>query len=239
MSGHSKWATIHRQKEANDSKRGAAFTRLSQAITLAVRQGGGIGDPEKNFRLRLAIEKARAANMPKDNIQRAIDRAAGAGDGVTLSELTFEGFLPGGAAVLVDVLTDNKLRTAQQVREVLDRGGGSMGSSGAVAYLFGQVGEVRIKAAGLTDDDELKIIDIGATDISREGGSWVIYCEKDNTFELKNKLEASGYTIEETGLVMRPGSFVEVDGEAEEKAVAILSKLDDLDDVTHVWTNMG
>ena len=132
MSGHSKWATIHRAKEVKDAKKGAAFTKLAMNITVAVRQGGGIGDPEKNFKLRLAVDKARQFNMPKENISRAIEKGTGAGAGGSLEDVMYEGFLPGGCAVVIEGFTDNKARTVQQVRSVLEKGGGTIAGTGAV-----------------------------------------------------------------------------------------------------------
>ena len=168
MSGHSKWATIHRGKEIKDAKRGAAFTKLGAAISVAVREGGGVADPGQNFKLRLAVDQAREMNMPKENIQRAVDRGSGVG-AAEMVEVEFEGFLPGGAAVVAEGLSDNKLRTAQQVREVLDKGGGSIAGQGAVGYMFDRKGEIVVKlqsTGGKTQEEqELELIDIGAEEI--------------------------------------------------------------------------
>ncbi len=237
MSGHSKWATIHRQKEVKDSKRGAAFTKLGRAITIAVKEGGGVGDPLKNFKLRLAVEKARQLNMPKENIARAIDRAAGAA-GDQLAETSFEGFLPGGVAVLVQALTDNRLRTTQQVREILDKGGGNLGGSGSVSYLFAQQGEIIAVPGGKNlDAAQLEIIDLGVEDVEVDEGKLVIYVPKEKTFEMQEKLEQLGYQVESAQLVMQPTNWVSVDAQKQAKIEAILEKLDDLDDVQKVWTN--
>lgn len=239
MSGHSKWATIHRQKEVKDAKRGAIFTKLAAAVTVAVRQGGGVTDPTENFRLRLAVEKARQFNMPKENIARAIEKGAGGGAGEVLVEAVYEGFLPGGAVVMVESLTDNKLRTAQSVREVLEKNGGSMAGSGAVGYLFKPLGELRVRDAGLGDEDELKMIDLGADEIVRGEGEWLVYCDKDRTFVLKESLGKGGFDIVEAGLVMKPVSVVEIaQEEMRLRAVKILEMLEDLDDVQKVWTNL-
>jgi YebC/PmpR family DNA-binding regulatory protein len=237
MSGHSKWSTIKRQKGINDAKKGAIFTKLAKAIAIAVSEGGGVTDPNFNFKLRLAMEKARQVNMPKDNINRAIDKAAGGGV-ERIEEVVFEGFLPGGSAVLVSALTDNRLRSAQAVREVLDKSGGSMGSSGSVSYLFSHKGELRIKNTGLGDEDELKMIDLGIDDIEMDDEGWTIYCDKDKTFEVKQGLENLGYTVESAELSMRPNTYIEVaSDEIGGKIEAILEKLEDLDDVHKVWTN--
>ena len=228
MSGHSKWATIHRQKEINDSKKGAVFTRLAAAITIAVKQGRG---------LQLALDKAKQFNMPKENIQRAIDRATGAG-GENLEEAMYEGFLPGGVAVIVQVLTDNKLRTQQQVREVLDKNGGSMAGAGAVSYMFEQVGELRIMNHELCEDDELKIIDLNIDEIIKDDGEWVVYCHRERTTEAKEDLEKFGYKVTGVELVMKPTTLIEVaNPETRGKIENLLGKLEELDDVHGVWAN--
>lgn len=240
MSGHSKWATIHRAKEVKDSKRAAVFTKLARNITQAVRQGGGITDPAMNFKLRLAIDQARQVNMPKDNINRAIEHGASSGKGEQLTEVLFEGFAPGGVAVLVAVLTDNKLRTAQQVREIFDRHGGSMGGAGAVNYLFNHEGQlvVSLKPGKDSQEQELEFIDMGVTDLEIEGETVVLYCHKDQTFEIKEKLEAAGYVVTSAELTMKPSMWIEVKGEEDRSRVEIiLEMLDDLDDVNHVWSN--
>ena len=229
MSGHSKWATIHRQKESNDAKKGAIFTKLAAAITVAVKEGRG---------LQLALEKAKQYNMPKENIQRALDRVAGA-DGVELEEVMYEGFGPGGGAIIVEAMTDNKLRTAQAVRVVFEKNGGTMGGSGAVSYLFEQKGELRIRnpirqAQGeqeLGDNDELKIIDLNVEEIVKGEGEWIVYCHKDKTFEIKESHEKMEYKIDGVGLVMKPMTLV--DGEAGN----LIEQLEGLDDIHEVWTN--
>jgi len=239
MSGHSKWATIHRQKEVKDSKRGAAFTKLAANITMAVKQGGGIGDPEKNFKLRLAIEKARQFNMPKENITRAIDKGTGKGGVDEMQEAVFEGFLPGGAAVIVEAVTDNHVRTAQHVRLVLDKSGGTMGSTGTVNYMFKHEGEVVVGLEGKSAEDaELAAIDLGAQDLELEEGKLVVYCEKEKTFEFKEKLEQAGFTVESAQLIMKPSVLHPIDNEeTRERVERVLEQLEELDDVTSVWTN--
>jgi YebC/PmpR family DNA-binding regulatory protein len=239
MSGHSKWATIHRAKEAKDAKKGAAFTKLAAAITMAVKQGGGIGDPEKNFKLRLAVEKARQYNMPKENVARSIEKGMGAGAGVALEEVLFEGFLPGGAGVLVEAVTDNHLRTGQAVRMILDKNGGSMGSSGAVAYMFEQKGEVVVDLGDKNGDEaELQFIDFGVEDVELMENKLVTFCNRDKTFEIKDLAEKAGYKVESAGLTMRPTATVEVKNEEQRDRIEnILEQLEDLDDVTNVWSN--
>jgi YebC/PmpR family DNA-binding regulatory protein len=239
MSGHSKWATTHRQKEVKDAKRGAIFTKLAATITVAVRAGGGIGDPDKNFRLRLAVDHARQMNMPKENISRAIEKGMGTGGG-EMHEATYEGFGPGGVAIMVDSLTDNKVRTVQLVKNVFDRNGGTMGNSGSVGYLFSQKGEIRAKAkpGKGVDEQELEIIDLGVDDLESEDGELIVYCDKDKTFVIKEAMEKLGYEVESAQLVMKPQSMTEVgDEETRKKLEALLEALEDLDDVTTVWAN--
>jgi YebC/PmpR family DNA-binding regulatory protein len=215
---------------------------MGQAIALAVRQGGGIGDPDKNFKLRLAIERARQFNMPKENIHRAVERGMGAGDADTLTEVMYEGFAPAGVAVLVSAVTDNKLRTAQKVREVLDKNGGSMGGSGAVSYLFSPQGEIIVKLQETTnkskEEQELELIDLGIEDIEASEEGFVVYCDKDRTFELKEDLEKRGYQVESAELTMKPSVWTEVqEDEDKQKIESVLEKLEDLDDVQKVWSN--
>ena len=225
MSGHSKWATTHRQKEVKDAKRGAAFTKLAANITVAVRQGGGVGDSNQNFRLRLAMDKAREANMPKENIQRAIDKGTGAAGSGSLEEARFEGFLPGGAAIMVDILSDNKLRTQQQVRLFLEKGGGTMGSHGSVSYLFENVGEI------ITTANELVAIDCGAIDVESSEGKMRVITKHEELFKVKEELEKNGLKIESAELIMKPISTVS--GENDE----LIEKIEEIDEVVNVWTN--
>ncbi len=225
MSGHSKWATIHRQKGINDAKKGAIFTKLGKAITIAVKEGRG---------LQLALEKAKQFNMPKENIQRALHPA----QGEQLYEVMFEGFAPGGVAMMVSAVTDNKLRTAAAVRGVLDKRGGSVAGQGAVGYLFSQVGEIIAQPPKPLEEAELEVMDLGVDDVEAEEGKILIYCDKDKTFEIKNKLEQMGYTVEVAELVMKPMAQVVVeDAEMRVRIETILEKLTDLDDVQKVWTN--
>lgn len=241
MSGHSKWATIHRQKEVKDAKKGAVFTKMAGAITVAVKQGGGIGDPDKNFRLRLVVDKARQFNMPKENIARAIEKGVGSAGGAGISEAMYEGFLPGGAGILVEALTDNKVRTAQQVRTILDKGGGTMAGSGAVSYMFEAKGLLRTKlpqsGTKSRDEQELELIDLGASDIDEDGEGWVVFCEREKTFEMKQKLLEMGYEVESAEVVMRPSTLVSLSEEALERAAKLQEQLEELDDVTATWTN--
>src|SRR5207253_4673404 len=176
MSGHSHWATIKHKKGAIDAKRGKLFSKLSRAIIIAARHGGG--DPETNLKLRYAIDKARQVSMPKDNIERAIKRGTGELEGLTFEEITYEGFGPAGVAVLVDVLTDNRNRTAGEIRKTFERGGGNMGSAGCVGYLFERKGVFAVKAAGVDEDALMAIVlDVGADDLLRDRDSFEITCD--------------------------------------------------------------
>src|SRR5882762_8402602 len=176
MSGHSHWATIKHKKGAIDAKRGKMFSKLSRAIIIAARHGGG--DPEMNLKLRYAIDKARQVSMPKDNIERAIKRGTGELDGLTYDEISYEGFGPGGVAIMVDILTDNRNRTNGEVRKIFERGGGNMGSAGCVGYLFERKGVLAVDAAGVDEDNLMAIaLDAGAEDMKREGHSYEIVCD--------------------------------------------------------------
>ncbi|OGD08207.1 hypothetical protein A2397_05685 [Candidatus Amesbacteria bacterium RIFOXYB1_FULL_44_23] len=239
MSGHSKWATIHRAKEAKDAKKGAIFTKLAMAIAIAVKEGGGIGDPEKNFKLRLAVEKARQLNMPKDNIGRAIEKGMGGAGAGDLIEIMYEGFLPAGCGVLVEAVTDNKARTSQQIRSVLEKIGGSMGGAGSVSHLFSSVGEIVVNIEGQNQDDiELSIIDMGATDFEVDGNRLMVFCDRSNIFEMKDQMEKSGLKVELAEAIMKPLMLVEVGDEVKKTHIENgLNQLEELDDVAHVYTN--
>ena len=216
MSGHSKWATIHRQKGINDAKKGAIFTKLGRAITIAVKEGRG---------LQLALEKAKQFNMPKENIQRALNPTQG-----ELHEVMFEGFAPGGVAVMISAVTDNKLRTAAAVRALLGKA--------EVSYLFSQVGEIIAQPPKPLEEAELEVMDFGVEDVEAEEGKVLIYCDKDKTFEIKGQLEQMGYVVEVAELAMRPMAQVVVEDAAIRTRIeTILEKLSDLDDVQKVWTN--
>ncbi len=239
MSGHSKWATIHRQKEATDQKRGQAFTKIANAITVAVREGGGVTDPEHNFRLRLAIEKSRSLNMPKENIQRAIDRAAGKGEGAALVETTYEGYGPGGVGILVETTTDNKQRTVQEVKNVFDRNGGNLASPGSVGYNFQKVGSIIVQAPGNKEEAVLKIIDLGVEDIEEAGDNNLeIHVAPEDLMIMKEKLAAAGFPPTSVEIEMKPINLVAVtDQKTASQVLGLLEKLEALDDVQRVYAN--
>src|SRR3989344_7207719 len=185
MSGHSKWSTIKRQKGVTDAKRGQAFTKISNAITIAVKQGGGVVDPNSNFKLRLAIDKARDANMPKDNIDRAIKRAEGKGEGA-VEEILYEGFGLGGVAFLIETVTDNRQRTFSEVRNIISKNGGNLGEPGSVSYLFDKVGEIVIQKNGMSFDEIFSIgLEFGVEDIEDDEQVCFFYIAPNQLFELK------------------------------------------------------
>ncbi len=238
MSGHSKWATIKRQKGAADAKRGQLFTKLSNAITLAVKAGGGVADPDSNFRLRLTVDKARAANMPKENIERAIDRASGS-TAAQVEELLYEGFAPGGVAVIVEAVTDNKQRTFSTLKNIFDKGGGTIGSSGSVSYLFKRRGEIAVAKNGVTSDELLgKGIDAGVEDMEEVEDGVLFYSDPQLLQQIKKALESQGIIIESAQLTYIPTSFISADESSKSKVEELIDNLQEIDDVQEVYTNL-
>lgn len=239
MSGHSKWATIKRQKGANDVKRGALFTKLSKTVSIAVLQGGGVGDPTQNFRLRLAVDAARAANMPKENIQRAIDRVTGK-SAEAIEEVVYEGFGPGGFTVIVEAATNNKNRTAGEIQNVFNKNGGNMGQPGSVAYQFAQKGQIVLVQQGKSVDDIfLDAADAGAEDIVEAGGEIILYTSSSDLAKVRDSLMAKGYTISEMELLRMATTPISVDDATGERAMEFVEKLEDLEDVQKVYTNIA
>lgn len=240
MSGHSKWAQIKRQKGVTDMKRAQAFTKLASAVTLAVKQGGGVADAEQNFRLRLAIDKARQMNMPKENIERAIDRAAGkGGNAAVFEEVVYEGYGPGGVAVIVDAATDNSLRTTAEVKNVFNKAGATLGALGSVSYMFQTKGVIIGKKEGKNVDDIfLLAADAGAEDMEEADESVFIYTKPDEVAKVKDRLVQEGFTVEDFELTRRPVMTKEItDKETAEKVLTFIDKLDVLDDVQRVYAN--
>lgn len=238
MSGHSKWSTIKRQKGVNDAKRGQHFTKLSLAITLSVKQGGNVTNPDDNPRLRLAIDSARAANMPKDNIERAIARAVGA-QAKEMSEVTYEGFGPGGFSVIVEAITDNKQRTTPEIKSVFDKNGGSLGVVGSVSYQFEQKGLLTLTKNGVSlDDIFLLAADHGAEDIEEIEEDVLIFTAVDDLSRVRQALETSGMNITGIELTRRPiVSKVITDPALTEKVLSFLDRLEGHDDVQKVFAN--
>ena len=236
MSGHSKWSTIKRQKGANDAKRGALFTKLAREIITAARQGGG--DAETNYRLRMAIEKAKSNSMPADNIKRAIERATGAGaDAEQYEEITYEGLGPANVAVIVAAMTDNRNRTASEIRSVFNKVGGTLST---VAWQFEQKGVISLPLDG-RDPDELTLaaIDAGAADVGApDAGSLIVTTEPTDLESVRSALSAAGYEAESAELSMEPTTTVEISDEKTAKAVlGFMERLEDLDDVQNVYAN--
>ncbi len=238
MSGHSKWSSIKHQKGVADAKRGQLFTKLTREIIVAVRQGGS--SPETNTRLRLAVQKARDNNMPLDNIERAIKRGSGELEGAILTEMVLEGYGPGGVAIMVQALSDNRNRTVQEVRNILSRGGGSMGENGCVAWLFDSKGLIAIEANDL-DIEELTMqaIDAGAEDVTVENNYVEIYTKPEELETVRAALEQGNIPITSAELCMAPKTTLDLDEKAILQTLKLLHKLEELDDVQCVFSNVN
>jgi len=235
MSGHSKWSKVKHQKAVTDAVKSAAFTRISRAITIAVREGGGITDPSGNFKLRLAIDSARGVNMPKDTIERAIERARVSGE--HLEEFLYEGYGPGGVAILARGVTDNKQRTAAHVKHLFDRYGGSLAGQGSVGYLFSKVGAISVAQPQSDQLFELAVR-VGAIELEDEEGKCVIYTLDTMLHEVSQKLVSEGVPIASQNIIFRPRERFEVEPHVAERALQLLNELARLDDVSDVYTNI-
>ena len=236
MAGHSKWASIKHKKAATDARRGQLFTKLARAITVAAREGGG--DPTGNYTLAAAIEKAKSYSMPKDNIQRAIDRGTGEGDAGAIERVVYEGYGPGGAAVLVEALTDNRNRTGSEIRHAFDRHGGSLGEPGSVAWQFEKKGVVLVDAGEHSEDDLIVAIDAGAEDVAVDDDTLKVTTEPADLAAVREALEQEGIAIESAELAMEPKSVVEISDPREARGlVRLMEALDDHDDVDEVHAN--
>jgi YebC/PmpR family DNA-binding regulatory protein len=236
MSGHSKWSSIKHRKAAADAKRGQQFTKLARAITVAAREGGA--DPEANPALATAVQKARDLSMPKDNIQRAIDRGTGAGaDAAAIERLVFEGYGPGGAAILVEALTDNRNRTSAEVRHAFSKHGGNLGEPGSVAWVFEKRGVIVVDGDRYGEDDLIPAIDAGAEDVEEDGDLLKVIADPANLAAVREALEEAGVEIQSSDLTMEPRNVVEV-GEPDAPALLrLLDALEDQDDVNEVHAN--
>lgn len=236
MSGHSKWSSIKHKKAATDAKKGQLFTKLARDITMAARQGDP--NPDANAALRLAVLKARAANMPGENIERAIKKAIGGGEGANLQEVAYEGYGPGGTAVIVQAVTDNRNRTVAEVRFVFSRCGGNLGEAGAVGWQFDTRGLITIDSTG-KDLDELQMtaIEAGALDIDLGDETIDVITQASELHKVREALEAQGITVESAELAAIPKSKVELNEKDSEAALRLFEKLDDLDDVSRVYSN--
>ena len=233
MSGHSKWSTIKRQKGAKDAARGAVFTRLGNAIAVAAKSGA---DPDMNFTLRLAIDKAKAANMPLANIQRSIDRGSGKLGGEQIQEVMYEGYGPGGVAILVECATDNLNRTYPEVRLAFSKHGGNIAEKGAVAFQFDRKGMIRVKGGG--DDLMLQVLDAGADDMTEDGDESIVYTDPKELAKVRDALKETGVEIIEAELTYVPNNTVEVTEEAAAgKIMRLMDALESLDDVTNTHVN--
>jgi YebC/PmpR family DNA-binding regulatory protein len=236
MAGHSKWANIKHKKAATDAKRGKVWTRLIKEIQVAARMGGG--EMDTNPRLRLSVEKAYDANMPKDNINRAIQRGVGGVDGATYEEIRYEGYGIGGAAIIVDTMTDNRIRTVAEVRHAFSKFGGNMGTDGSVAFMFDHVGQF-LFAPGTSEDKLMEAaLEAGADDVvTNDDGSMEVVCPANDFQKVKDALEAAGFKAEVAEVIMKPQTEVEFTGEEAAKMQKLLDALENLDDVQEVYTN--
>ncbi|MEI7743561.1 MAG: YebC/PmpR family DNA-binding transcriptional regulator [Chloroflexota bacterium] len=236
MSGHSKWSTIKRQKGVNDSKRSAMFTKVAREIAVAARAGGG--DADANYRLRLAVDKARSINMPLDNIKRAIEKATGGGEAEQFEEIVYEGYGPGGIAVLVEAATDNRNRTAAEVRAIFTKSGGQLAGSGAVAWQFEVRGLITVPRDG-TDPDEVALmaIDAGAADVDTEADPIEIWTEPSDLYTVRKALEDAGCKVEDAESAMIAKQTTVLEASHFRKVMRIVESLEDLDDVQRVTTN--
>jgi len=236
VSGHSKWSSIKHQKGVADARRGQLFTKLTREIIIAVREGGT--NPETNFRLRLATQKAKDNNMPSDNIERAIKRGSGDTEGVQLVEMTLEGYGPNGTAILVQALSDNRNRTLQDVRNIFSRHNGSLGESGCVAWLFDSKGLITVNASNLDAEElALKAIDAGAEDVKVESGQVEIYTVPEEFEGVRKALEQQGIKVISAELTMVPKTVVELDEKAALQTLKLLDKLEELDEVQQLASN--
>ena len=236
MSGHSKWHTIKHKKGAADAKRGKIFTRLIKELTVAARNGGG--DPDMNPRLRTIVQEAKANNMPRENIERAIRRGTGEEPGVSYEEITYEGYGPGGVALLVQTLTDNKNRTVGEIRHVFTKYNGNLAAENSVAWMFTRKGQIVVEK---TKADEEKLLnaalDAGAEDVNDDGGAWEVVCAPDSFEGVRDAIKALGIELASAEIAMVPQNYVKLVGKEAQAMLKLFEALDDQDDVQHVWAN--
>ncbi len=238
MSGHSKWSTIKRQKGLKDAKRGASFTKMGMAIAIAAREGGG-GDPASNFKLRLAMDQARAINMPKENVQRAIDRGLGKGGAVAIETVVYEGYAPGKVALVVIAATDNKNRTTPEIRSTIEKSGGIFATPGAVDWAFTDMGMIVVEKKDRSLDELFELAaDAGADDIEDLGEVVEVYTKPTEVEKVKHALVDRGLTPKSVEIIKKPTTLVEIkDAETAKKVLALIEKIEDLDDVQKVYSN--
>ncbi len=235
MSGHSKWSTIRHKKAANDAVKGSVFTKMAKGITIAVKKGGGVGDPNMNFALRLAVDKARSVNMPRENIDRAIDKGLGKG-GVELAELTIEGFAPDGVAVVLDVVSDSRNRVVAEIRTLMEKYGGRMGEPGSVMHGFERCGIIHAKAASIAEDWQLEMIDLGMSDVVSDDTGSTIYTSPESLHNVIKYLQSKGVEVD-GALGYRPKTLVEVEDST--KVEQFLDIISSYEDVQEVYANLG
>ncbi|HXC16737.1 MAG TPA: YebC/PmpR family DNA-binding transcriptional regulator [Holophagaceae bacterium] len=235
MSGHSKWSTIKHKKGALDAKRGKLWTKILKEITVAARMGGG--DLNSNPRLRLAVDTGKAANLPKENYERAIKKGTGELEGVTYEEITYEAYAPGGAAIIIEALTDNKNRTTPEVRSYFAKFSGDLGAQGSVAYLFSREGQIVVEPEVAEDKVMEVALEAGAEDVAMDGGAWVIKTSPESYEGVKKAVESAGLPVIEAKLIMAPSTSVALEGSKLTSFLKLVDLLEDNDDVQHVWHN--
>lgn len=236
MAGHNKWSQIKRKKAVNNAKRGKLFTKIIREITVAAREGGG--SPEFNPRLRLAVDQAKAANMPAENVDRAIQRGTGELEGVSYEEIVYEGYAPGGVALYIETLTDNQNRTVAEVRHILDRNGGNLGTAGSVAWQFERQGHVYVPADSTTEEALYEVaIEAGASDVRLESDEYLVVTEPDGFHGVQDALKAAEIQVAQAEYAMVPSTEVDVAGKDAEKLIKLLDALDESDDVQKVYSN--
>ena len=236
MSGHSKWSTIKRKKAAKDAQKGKVFTRLIREITVAAKEGGG--DEESNPRLRTAIQDAKTANMPLANIEKAVKKGTGELPGVSYEDVIYEGYAPGGVALFMQTLTDNKNRTVAEIRHILSKHGGSLGESGSVGWMFKKTGVLSVQADSVSEDDLMMLVlDAGAEDIENDEDYFVVKTEPGNLSSVKQALDASGIKYEDAKVVMEPQNTVAVEGKEAEQVLKLMDALEDQDDMQNIYAN--
>ena len=236
MAGHSKWKQIKRKKAITDSRRASSWTKVIREITVAAKAGGG--DPGGNPRLRTAIDAAKAVNMPNDNIDRAIKKGTGELEGSSYEELTYEGYGPGGAAIFIEVTTDNPTRSVAEIRHAFSRNGGNLGATGSVGWMFDRKGQIYLNAAGLDEDRTLELaLEAGAEDFAREGDQFLVSTSPATIHSVQDALRARGIAIESAELEMVPRNTVKVEGADAERIIRLVEALEELDDVSKVFSN--
>ncbi len=236
MSGHSKWHSIKYKKAAADAKRGKIFTKIIRELSVAARMGGG--DPDANPRLRKAVADAKSVNMPSDNIKRAIMKGTGELEGVTYDEITYEGYGPGGVAILLEILTDNRNRTVSELRHIFSKNGGNIGESGCVAWMFKRKGYLVVEKSSASEDDLLDIIlESGAEDLREDGSNYEIFTPPDKYEDVVEALEKSNIEIAASNLGQIPQNYVKLEGKQAQQLLRLMEELEDHDDVQNVWAN--